>query len=63
MSQTLEYCRECGQPTERAGRSDDSIYCDNCDSGPWCWACFSGERDDFEEDSKCPICRETGGER
>jgi hypothetical protein len=26
MSGKLEYCCECGKPTERGGRFDDSIY-------------------------------------
>ena len=37
---TLEYCVECGQPTGRAGRHDDSLYVD--DDGPYCAECFEG---------------------
>uniref|UniRef100_A0A6M3LX22 RING-type domain-containing protein n=1 Tax=viral metagenome TaxID=1070528 RepID=A0A6M3LX22_9ZZZZ len=51
---SLEYCLACGEPTGRAGRGDDSIYCD-CGSGPFCiecWRChiceFKSEEDDSE---------------
>ena len=36
---TLEYCCDCGQPTGRAGRGEDSLYTEN-DEGPFCWECF-----------------------
>ena len=36
----LEHCFICDEPTDRAGKSDDSIYCDECDKGPYCPACF-----------------------
>ena len=36
---TLEYCCQCGEPTGRAGRGDDSLYADD-DSGPYCSECF-----------------------
>ena len=38
-SGTLEYCLACGEPTGRAGRGEDSIYCDDCGSGPFCEEC------------------------
>jgi hypothetical protein len=40
---TLEYCSECGNPTGRAGRYDDSIFLDASDGsgeyGPLCTDC------------------------
>ncbi len=36
---TLEYCCECGEPTERAGRGEDSLYTDD-DEGPFCSDCW-----------------------
>lgn len=36
----IEYCTTCGEPTGRAGRSEDSIYCDHCDEGPFCVSCL-----------------------
>ena len=35
-----ELCCECGNPTGRAGKDDDSLYCPACDSGPFCEACY-----------------------
>ena len=35
----LECCCECDEPTERAGASDDSIFCDTCGIGPLCSEC------------------------
>ena len=37
---SLEYCIECGSATERAGISDDSLYCPHCDLGPFCVSCY-----------------------
>ena len=36
---TLEYCCDCGRPTGRAGRGDDSLYADD-GSGPYCEFCW-----------------------
>lgn len=36
---TLEYCCECGNPTERAGLGEDSLYTEDGE-GPFCWNCF-----------------------
>lgn len=36
---TLEYCRDCGDPTGRAGAGDDSLFGADGD-GPFCSACF-----------------------
>lgn len=41
--QHLEYCGECDEPTGRAGKYEDSIYCDSCGSGPFCENCKIGE--------------------
>ena len=38
--QPLERCWHCDEPTGRAGRSDDSIYCEHCHRGPFCSECF-----------------------
>lgn len=35
-----ELCFVCGDETGRAGRGDDSIYCDECDEGPFCLGCY-----------------------
>ncbi len=42
MSQNrgLEICVVCAEPTERAGRADDSLFCEVCDGGPFCASCF-----------------------
>ena len=37
---TLEYCIDCGDPTGRAGKQDDSLYFES-DDGPYCHPCFS----------------------
>jgi len=39
-AQDLEYCTECGSPTGKAGRGEDSLYCDDCDLGPFCEDCY-----------------------
>ncbi len=54
MTQCLEYCTLCDEPTGRAGRGDDSIYCtlirtqrmatgrlleEGNEVGPLCWDC------------------------
>ncbi len=36
----LEYCFNCDQPTGRAGRFDDSIYCAHIWAGNWCEDCW-----------------------
>lgn len=44
--ETLEYCMECDQTTGRAGRAEDSIFCDTCEEtvnhevGPFCVECW-----------------------
>ena len=52
----LEHCCGCDQPTGRAGRADDSIYCPDCDSGPWCEECWLIMESEWPE--VCPACRE-----
>lgn len=32
MGETIEVCFACGEPTGRAGKSEDSIYCDECEA-------------------------------
>lgn len=38
----LEICIICGNPTDKAGASDDSIYCEfeSCGEGPFCDPCY-----------------------
>ena len=36
----LELCFICDEPTGRAGKGEDSLYCDECDKGPCCPDCF-----------------------
>lgn len=42
---TLEYCCECGQPTGRAGRGEDSLFTED-DDGPFCWKCWPEKEDE-----------------
>jgi len=37
---TLEHCFICDEETGRAGRAEDSIYCCDCDLGPFCEHCI-----------------------
>lgn len=39
MSDTLEYCFKCDEPTGCAGRADDSHYNEDGE-GPFCWRCW-----------------------
>jgi len=41
MSENLEYCCVCDEPTGKAGPGDGSIYCD-CGAGPFCTECWAG---------------------
>jgi len=43
MSETLEYCFWCNQPTERAGKDEDSIYLGEI--GPFCLSCYREMRE------------------
>ena len=45
----LELCFVCDEPTGRAGKGEDSLYCDECDKGPYCPECF---RKHHESDTK-----------
>jgi len=38
--QSIEACCICECPTGRAGKADDSFYCDFCDEGPFCEDCY-----------------------
>jgi len=35
-----ELCCECGELTGRAGKDDDSLYCPDCNDGPFCEECI-----------------------
>ena len=37
-----ERCCICDEPTGRAGRGEDSIYCERCEAGPFCENCLEG---------------------
>jgi hypothetical protein len=44
MSNRIERCSQCNEPTERAGRADDSIYLATgtpAEIGPLCITCFN----------------------
>lgn len=47
----IERCCECDEPTERAGRADDSIY-GECGFGPFCSACWT------EHLAVCTVCQD-----
>lgn len=36
----IEKCIFCDEPTGRAGRDEDSLYCEQCDRGPYCESCW-----------------------
>lgn len=36
----FELCKICDEQTGKAGRCEDSNYCDECGSGPYCDECF-----------------------
>ena len=36
---TLEKCVLCDEPTGRAGKGEDSLYCEVCEKGPLCSGC------------------------
>lgn len=44
-----EVCTACDRPTGKAGRADDSLYCETCERGPFCPECFG-------EDWDCKAC-------
>ena len=44
---TIETCCVCDEPTGRAGRADDSLYCDECDVGPFCEECWDDHHKDY----------------
>ena len=42
----LEYCFLCDNPTDKAGAADDSVFCDCCDTGPYCEECWGKHHDE-----------------
>lgn len=42
-----ELCCECGNPTGRAGRGEDSLYIE--DSGPYCVECYEHALEAYKE--------------
>ena len=44
---TLEICTNCGEPTGRAGRHEDSLYAG--DFGPYCDECWEEVPNDLAE--------------
>jgi len=51
---SLEYCDICDEPTDRAGRGDDSLVCIYCDR-VICESCMS---DMSEDDVICKECEQ-----
>ena len=56
---TLERCFICDEPTGKAGRFDDSLYCDLCGEGPFCEDHFATHKcfidiTEFEQDPLGP---------
>lgn len=52
-----ERCCDCDTPTGRAGRADDSLFCDTCDTGPYCWPCWDDHTlSDAETCGAAPFC-------
>ena len=43
---TYERCDICDELTGRAGKGEDSLYCDECDKGPFCSECHDIHRAD-----------------
>lgn len=57
MSDRIERCTNCDEPTGRAGRADDSLYLDD-DRGPFCMECWMPERID-EQDAEIATLKGT----
>ena len=38
VHRSIEYCCECGEPTGKAGRGEDSMFIE--DDGPYCEECY-----------------------
>jgi len=69
-----EMCCDCENPTGRAGKEEDSLYCPACGDGPFCETCYDvhimfnlpNEMDAFKNrikqlESDCEYWRETAG--
>ncbi len=59
--ETLEYCALCDEATGRAGRGEDSIFCDECEDGPFCTDCWADhphnpDRTKAEPIGRCSKC-------
>ena len=57
QEERYEYCTVCSSRTGRAGRGEDSIYCDECEEarglevGPFCEECWENhKRNDGREE-------------
>ena len=53
MKAIIEMCVECDEPTGKAGRCEDSIYCSYCDCGPLCDDCCT---ENAHGEPRCPGC-------
>jgi hypothetical protein len=51
----IERCSVCDDPTGKAGKGEDSFYCE-CGEGPFCSACWE------EHKAVCALAREMDGE-
>lgn len=48
MSNDLEYCFSCGEPTGRAGEAEDSLYNDQGE-GPYCEGCWDAHENELAQ--------------
>jgi len=46
----IERCCYCNDATGRAGKGEDSLYCEHCDAGPFCGECFDEHMIEEEQD-------------
>ena len=50
----IEHCSLCGDPSGRAGASDDSLFCaeGSCGEGPMCEDCYNQHCDEHNEEGE-----------
>jgi hypothetical protein len=61
MTQPIERCIACDEPTGRAGAGEDSLYTTKNDLGPFCGTCYPVAEKEEERlmpnrHPKCDIC-------
>jgi len=53
----IEKCVICDEPTGRAGKQDDGIFCDQCENGSLCERCsYADSYWDRDADTICVTC-------